>query len=394
MEFRFSEQQKMLKKALQSLLKKEMPFEVFTDIVEQKNGFSKGKWKKLADNGWLGVLAKGEIQTLEDVNALDLMYLCESIGEKLFPGPYTLVAGFIVPLLSQLKLTDPQQELLNLLISGDKLMTAILPQLEKSQNIVDFDLPDIKIKNAESGRIQITGKIKHVPFIQHSDVLLLPFKSNLGGISVALISTDLDGVMIIPEQSADLSKPQGTVLLDGVWINNSDLIEGTNSNLQEVLNEQLVDYLICLNGEMIGGADEVLKRTVNYVKERKQFGVPVGSFQAVKHIIADMHIAIEKARSYSLYVASLNGEKQSESLLNAISSRHFTSGIYKKLCEDAIQLHGGMGFTWEESIHYWYKASMYQLYHITHPTMMTEFILQHLLLDSENSKELQYNLQE
>ncbi|WP_415802961.1 acyl-CoA dehydrogenase family protein [Cytobacillus oceanisediminis] len=391
MEYRFSEQQQMLKQALHSLLKKEMPIEVFSEVVEKKDGFSKDAWKKLAENGWLGVLAKGEWQTLEDVGPLDLMYLSESVGEKLFPGPYSLVAGFIVPLLSQLKLTNQHQELLNMVISGEKLITTALPKLEKSQTKVEFNWPEINILNEESDKIHLTGEIKHIQFLQHTEVILVPFKNNGGRISAVLINIKNDGVNIIPEQSTDLSKPQGTLVLDGVWLNKDDFIEGTDSNHQELLNNQLTDYLLCLNGEMIGGANEVLNRTVNYVKERKQFGVPVGSFQAVKHMIADLHIAIEKARSYSVYVASQNGKSPNETLLNAISSRLFTTDIYKKVCEDAIQLHGGMGFTWEECIHYWYKASMYQQSHMTHPAMMTEFILQNLLGESEYSKEFQYN---
>jgi alkylation response protein AidB-like acyl-CoA dehydrogenase len=391
MEYRFSEQQQMLKQALHSLLKKEMPIEAFSEVAEKKDGFSQDAWKKLAENGWLGVLAKGKWQTLEDVGPLDLMYLSESVGEKLFPGPYSLVAGFIVPLLSQLKLTNKQQELLEMVISGEKLITSALPKLERSQNKVGFNWPGINILNEENGKIQLTGEIRHIQFLQHTEVILVPFKNNVGGISAVLINTRNDGINIIPEQSADLSKPQGTLVLDGVWIDNDDFIGGPDSNHQELFNEQLTGYLICLNGEMIGGANEVLNRTVNYVKERKQFGVPVGSFQAVKHMIADLHIAIEKARSYSVYVASQTGKSSNETLLNAISSRLFTTDIYKKVCEDAIQLHGGMGFTWEESIHYWYKASIYQQSHITHPAIMTEYILQNLLLESEYSKEFQYN---
>ena len=394
MEYRFSEQQQMLKQALHSLLKKEMPIEVFSEVAENKDGFSKGAWKKLAENGWLGVLAKGEWQTLEDVGPLDLMYLSESVGEKLFPGPFSLVAGFIVPLLSQMKLTNQQQDLLNIVISGEKLITSALPKLEKSQNKIEFIWPEIKILNEEFDRIQLSGEIKHVQFLQHSDVILLPLKGKFGHTSAILLNAKNEGVNIISEQSADLSKPQGTLVLDGVWINHDDFIGGNESNHKELLNKQLIDYLLCLNGEIIGGANEVLNRTVNFVKERKQFGVPVGSFQAVKHMIADLHIAIEKARSYSVYVASQTGKRSNETLLNAISSRLFTTDIYKKVCEDAIQLHGGMGFTWEESIHYWYKASMFQQSHITHPAIMTEFILQHLLSKSEYSREFQYNQME
>jgi acyl-CoA dehydrogenase len=380
MEYRFSEDQQMIKKALDSLLKREVRFEVFTEIVEKKDGFSKDLWKKLAENGWLGILAKGDIQTLDDMSSFDLVYLCESFGERLFPGPYSLVAGFIVPFLTQVGLTNNQKELLSLIVSGEKLITAVLPRTENGKNGMEFNGSDIKIMKEESDRIQVKGEIQHVPFVQHSDTFLLPIKSVFGGISVALINTDHDGVMIVPEQSHDLSKPQGTIVLDGVWIHNEDFIEERASDHREKLYKQLMNYFICLNGEMLGGANEVLERTVAFVKERKQFGVPVGSFQAVKHMVADMYSEIEKARSFNTYVAYLYEQNPDEHLINVASSRLFTSQMYKNVCEEAIQLHGGMGFTWEEGVHFWYKASMYHLYHVTHPTVLNEYILQDLLL--------------
>ncbi|MBS4214901.1 acyl-CoA dehydrogenase family protein [Neobacillus rhizophilus] len=386
MEYRFSEQQQMLKKALQSLLKKEMTLEHFKEIVEKNHGFSKDAWGKLADNGWLGILAQGKWQVFEDMTTLDLMYLSETFGERPFPGPYLLTAGFIVPLLSQLNLSSVQQQQLDLLLSGESLITTALPRLAKSKNGIDFNWPSIKIANRESSRIQLTGEIKHIPFIQHADYCLLPVSDSSGGVSLALLNTRLEGVTVSAEESVELAKPQGTIQLDHVWINKVDFIQGFDTDHQELLNEQVIQYLLCTNGEIIGGADEVLKRTIHYVTERKQFGVPVGSFQAVKHMISDMHIAIEKARSYSFYVAARQETNQDEYLLNVIASRYFSTEMYKKVCEAAIQLHGGMGFTWEESIHYWYKSSIYQLYHITHPSLMIEFVMQNLLSPSEKTQ--------
>lgn len=391
MEYRISEEQQLVKKALHSLLNKELSFEVFREVVERKDGFSKEVWKKVAESGWLGVLAKDEMQMLEGMTSLDVMQLCEFFGEKLFPGPYSLIAGFIVPLLSQMELTDNQKTLLNLIMTGGRIITAGLPRFEKGTNGIEFQFPDIQIVKEERDRVQIRGEIKHVPFLQHSDAMLLPIENGLGGIAIALVSSEQDGVKIIAEQSVDLSKPQGTIVLDGVWIQYDDFIGERDSDYRQRLHKQLVEYFICLNGEMLGGANEVLRRTVNFVKERKQFGVPIGSFQAVKHLLADMYTEIEKAQSYNVYVAYLYGENPNEHFMNVASSRYFTSDIYKKVCEQAIQLHGGMGFTWEESVHFWYKASLYHLYHVTHPSLMNEYILRNLLLKEENLKELQYN---
>ena len=118
----------------------------------------------------------------------------------------------MVPLLSQLKLTNDQQEQLNLLLSGEILITAALPRLEKLQDKIEFHYPSIKV-STENGRIQLTGEIKHIPFIQHSGHVLLPIKNNSGGYSIALLKTSLEGVTVLAEESVDLGKSQGTILL-------------------------------------------------------------------------------------------------------------------------------------------------------------------------------------
>ncbi|MDQ0269676.1 acyl-CoA dehydrogenase family protein [Cytobacillus purgationiresistens] len=387
MEYRYSEQQVMLKKALNSLLKKEMPFETFVEIAETKDGFSKDKWKKLADNGWLAILAQGEFQTLEEVNSLDLMYLSESIGGALFPGPFSLTAGMIVPLLSQLTLSEKQNELLLDIIAGEKLATAILPSLTDQGGTVKFNWPEL-INSNEEGKVTLTGSYSQLQFLQNSDVVFIPFTNNEDQLSVAIVNTSVNGVKITSQKSVDLSKPQGLLELQNVKIGQEDIL--SEKGLENLFYATLLTYFTSISGEIIGGADEVLARTVNYVTERKQFGVAVGSFQAVKHMIAEMKVEIEKARSYSIYINSIDGKTDKATWLNIISSRYFNTNMYKKICEDSIQLHGGMGFTWEESIHFWYKASMFQLYHLTHPALMEAYIQQSLLPTAE-SKDLQYH---
>jgi acyl-CoA dehydrogenase len=177
----------------------------------------------------------------------------------------------------------------------------------------------------------------------------------------------------------DLTKPQGTVELDQCWVNKTNFIQGFDQDLRKPLSKELISYFMCINGEMLGGANEVLQRTVHYVSERKQFGVPVGSFQAVKHKMADMSIKVELARSFNYYVAYMYEDSPEDQLINVFASRADTSEMYKNICEQAIQLHGGMGFTWEEGIHFWYKASLNNLNHVTHPTTLKQYMVKQIL---------------
>ncbi len=373
----------MMKQSFHSLLNKELSNETFHQTIEENKGFSKELWKKVAQNGWLSVLAKGDMQLIENMTALDFMYLCESVGETLFPGPYSLVGGYIVPFLSQSTLTTTQTELLNNVVSGEQLITAVLPRIEKQNNRFNLIWPSIKIMEEENGCLLINGELDHILFAQHSKLLLLPIEDSNGKISVCLINTDREGITIVPQESVDLSKPQGKVVLDRVLVHlNDDFVEKRESDHSQRLFHQLMTYFICLNGEMVGGANKVLNQTVHYVKERKQFGVSVGSFQANKHMLADMYMMLEKARSFNIYVAFMH-DQDSYNYIDIAGSRLFTAEMYKKICEDAIQLHGGMGFTWEEGIHFWYKTALFQLYHVADPTNLTQFILEELLKEDK-----------
>ncbi|WP_085993076.1 acyl-CoA dehydrogenase family protein [Oceanobacillus senegalensis] len=384
MEYKYSDDFELLKQALDSLIKKEMPFENFTRIVENQQGFSKDLWGKLGKSGWLEIQSDSDSSI--DISLTDIMYLSESFGKNLFPGPYSLTAGFTVPLLSKLNLNKTLDKVVEKVKSGELILTSALPRFERTSTGIELIWPRIDV-NTQT----IKGEIKQVQFAQHADYLFLPFINEIGHLTVALLNLENPNITIVPNESIDLSKPQGTILIEGVSTEDLDIIKDENTNYNLLLKEQFVNYLIHLNGEMLGGADEVLKRTVNYVKERNQFGVPVGSFQSVKHMIADMHVAIEKARSFSIYTTTqLAADNLNENIFHLISIRYFVTDIYKKVCEDAIQLHGGMGFTWEESIHFWYKSSMSHMYDIIHPTLMSEFILENLLeLSRGNSAQLE-----
>lgn len=379
MEYGYSDDIKMLKEGLESLLNKELTVEKFTNTVEG-DGFSKELWRKIGENGWLSI--QEDIKSLNDhINMAEIMYLSESFGKHLFPGPFSLVAGYIIPLLSKVNLTEEMAAILEKVKSGEKLVTTVVPKIVSAANNIEIEWPEV-LSTKKADDIEVSGEIKQVQFGQHADYLLLPLLNEANELQLTFIDLKHESVLIKSHESLDLLKPKATIAVNKLNVSQSTFISGTD--IERHAKEQLLNYLIYITGEMLGGVNEVLNRTVNYVIERKQFGVPIGSFQAVKHMIADMKVSIEKARSYSVYNTSQLGEEFNGNFVNLLSVYYFTSTIYKKVSEDAIQLHGGMGFTWEESIHYWYKTSMNLMYEIIHPTEISRIVLQSIL---ETSKE-------
>lgn len=376
MNYAYSEEQKMLKSTISSLLSHKMPFERFRDIAEKKGGFSLEDWKMVAEGGWLELLR--DSQSSERSSVSDLMYICEEFGSNLFPGPYTLVASFIIPLISQLSLSQRQQTQLDQVGAGEALITAALPRFEYRSEGLQCHWNDLHVSADEADRIQLKGKLTGVPFAQHANFLLVPIENPTGGIVTVLLDLNSRKLNITDEKSLDLSRPQGSIEFDEIWIDKNEILGSWEDNQCSHWYKQLTTYALCLNGEMLGGINKILDKTINYVRERKQFGVPVGSFQSVKHIISDMKVCLENARSYNSYVAWEYENNPELNPLKVAASRSYTTKKFKEICEKAIQMHGGMGFTWEEGIHFWYKASINHLYHLAHPTVLNKFILQSL----------------
>ena len=145
---------------------------------------------------------------------------------------------------------------------------------------------------------------------------------------------------------------------DSVEIAPEDLAGGPDADHRAAFAAALRRYMLWLDGEALGGAEQMLARTVEYVSQRRQFGVPVGSFQAVKHSLADAYAELELARGHAYDAAEEEERGGREVGVALAASRLICSRMYLTVVERSIQGHGGIGFTWEHEIHLWYRAAL------------------------------------
>jgi acyl-CoA dehydrogenase len=373
--YRLSEQQKLIKKTVSSLLKDLVPADKFRQIIETE-GFSKKSWEKLATDGWIGMLADAQSSD-EAFSLMDMICVSEEIGAKLFPGPYSLVSSFIIPVLTQLLPEGEHEKSIESVINGSKLMTAVLPAARTKGQEVVVNWSSLSISE-DDDHIYLSGQNEHVQFAQYVDEILLPVENTWGGVSLAIIKTETPGLIVESETSVDLSKRLATLRFDHLKIEKSAFIGGWNTDHRQVLSKNLASYILCLTSEMIGGAQKVLEKTVEHVKERKQFGHPIAVYQAVKHQLADMYTFIENAKSYNFYTAWKLLNEPKDSLLHVAASRVYAAEMYKDVCEKAIQLQGGMGFTWEQETHFWYKSALYHQNHMASARTFKRYIFNNL----------------
>lgn len=201
---------------------------------------------------------------------------------------------------------------------------------------------------AEDGEQRyIKGEIGHIPFANNVNWILVPLETE-----VVFINTDVLEDQFSSENSIDLTHPLYKAKLNQLQIDNESIfIQPYDHSEFKVISKQLIA------SELSGMAERVFQETLNYVKEREQFGVIIGKFQAVKHMLADMYLLKESIQTSIEYTAwSIENSTEDPNLLATISKTYASySGV--KLIEDAIQLHGGVGMTWEHMLHYYLKRA-------------------------------------
>jgi len=196
----------------------------------------------------------------------------------------------------------------------------------------------------EGGGDRLTGTARFVAYATSADVL---FFSEAGGGTWA-VPAGAPGLRITPHVTMDQTRPLADVRLDDV------AAEPLGAGAREAA---LRSGWLCLAAEALGGAQAALDRTAAYAKERVQFGRPVGSFQAYKHRLADMMVEIEQARSAVYWAACAIDEKSDETDLALHAAKAFCTDTYRMCAGNMIQLHGGIGFTWEHDAHLFFKRA-------------------------------------
>lgn len=199
---------------------------------------------------------------------------------------------------------------------------------------------DLTVKND-----QLSGKVDFIPHGNVADLFILS-----DGEGAWIVESAADGLTVETPTTMDQTRPLATLMLGGT-------IGDPLQDAAACLDAGKEAGWLCLAAEALGGAEACLKHTINYAKERVQFGRPIGSFQAYKHRLADMMIEIEQARSAVYWAACAIDEQTDDPELAIHAAKSFCADTYFQCAADMIQLHGGIGFTWEHDAHLYFKRA-------------------------------------
>lgn len=306
-------------------------------------------WSKLADLGTFSLLVPEEYGGL-GLNFVDLALVLEEFGRELVPSAVieTLVA---TELLARYGSAEQKASILPRIAEGRlKLSSAV------AESTAGYDPADISaaVRPTASGRLLSGTKIL-VPAAGTADFLLVAALCGDRGPGVILLERGRSGIELREHQTFDLMSAYHEVTFGNVAIADRDFLGGAPSR-DAVL--RLMDASAASAAVLMTGiAGKVMDTTVEYVKQRQQFGKAIGSFQAIKHKCADMAVAVDSCRSASYYAAWAFAGNTSDQAKAVSIAKSFCGHMSRMVCNEGIQLHGGMGFTWDLALHHYLRRA-------------------------------------
>lgn len=346
MDFEFSPEQEALRASVRRFLDDRAPLTWVRDRYEEPRGTTDEVWQGLADLGVLGLLVP-ERHGGAGMGMVDAAVVLEELGRAVHPGPFASSAIGATGLVVDLD-ADDSAGLLAELAAGTSIATVAL--LEPGRRAA-WSAPETSAHaGGDGGEWVLDGTKAHVADAVAANVLLVSACDHKGVLGVFAATPGTSGVTIEATPTIDGSRKEGTVTLVGaparrVGENASDALASTADRLG-----------IAAVVEGVGTAGRALELTVEYATERRQFDAPIGSFQAVQHLCADMLRAVELARAAGYYACwAADDAPAAERHRAATIALAFATDDLYGVGAAAVQVHGGIGFTWEHDIHLFYK---------------------------------------
>ena len=342
MHFALDDDQKALQDAVRSYLRDRFDLEKVREVYDDPDGDGDPAelWKAVSEQGWLAVLVPEEHDGV-GLGLVAASVIARAMGAGAVPGPWlgTVLAAEAVRLAG----SDAQRsEWLPRLAAGEAKGAVALVKPGSSPS--PAHAPAVSSGGTLSGQLQI------VEYAEGADVLVVAAASD-EGVGLYLVDPKGEGVSLTRCSALDRSTRTFTVDLDGA--------AGTRleNSSEEALQELLDRAAVLVANDLVGIARRALTDTVEYDKTRVQFGRPVGSFQALKHHLADLHVAVTMAEHAALYAAHAVETGTDDAALAVSIAKSKAADTARQAVSDMIQYHGGIGFTWEHHAHFFFKRA-------------------------------------
>jgi acyl-CoA dehydrogenase len=348
MNFDFSDDQKQLRDQARRFIAEKCPPRAVRAVLEGKADYDRDLWKGLAEMGFLGVAIPEEFGGT-GAGHLELCVIAEELGRALAPVPFASTVYLAAEALLIAGSDEQKQKWLPKISSGEAIGTLAL--FEGTGN------PSHKAVKVTASNGTISGTKKPVADGAIADFAIVAARTGNSGreadISLFLVDLKAGGVTAKPLQNVDPSRQQAELVFDGA---KAEPLGAANEGWS-ILSRVMDRAAVLIGFEQVGGADRALEMGRDYALDRIAFGRPIGSFQAVKHILADMYVSATLARSNCYYGAWALSTDAGELAEAAAAARISATQAFQHCAKQNIQVHGGMGFTWEFDCHLYYRRS-------------------------------------
>lgn len=357
MDLRFTKDQDQILKEARNFLKNECDMEYVREMFEDEKGVTDKLWSKMADLGWMGIRIPEAYEGI-GLGLLDLCLIMEEMGRALVPGPFFSTVVLAAEMLIEAGSEAQKENYLKGIALGDARGTLALmePDGGADPSYVRMDA------TKEGDGYCLDGTKCFVSDAHTADFIICTARTEAGegpesGVTLFLVDAKTEGLTITPLKTMDGTRKQCEVRFNAVSVP-ADAIVGELNNGWAPLQQVISRASVCLCAENVGAAQKCMEVAIDYAKERHQFGVPIGAFQAIKHMCADMLPGVEGSRGLLYYAAwALEEEDPKTAALAAASAKTFSSNALRDVSTNTIQVLGGVGFTWEYDVHFYMKRA-------------------------------------
>jgi alkylation response protein AidB-like acyl-CoA dehydrogenase len=348
MNFAFSEEQEELRSSVRRFLEDKSPMTEVRRLMETSEGYDPAVWKQMGEQLGLQAIAIPEEYGGVGFGYVELTVIFEEMGAALLCAPYFATVALAANALLSSGDERAKKDLLPGIASGETIATLAL-----TEDTGRWDLDGVTLAaTGKGGEWKLDG---HKMFVidGHTADLILVAGRTAKGVSLFAVESGAAGLTRTPLATMDQTRKQARIEFSGTPAR----LVGEDGGAGPALSRTLDLAAVALAAEQVGGAQRCLDMAVDYAKTRIQFGRPIGSFQAIKHKCDDMLLEVESAKSAAYYAGWAAAEDSDELPVVASLAKSYCSEAYFHAAAENIQIHGGIGFTWEHDAHLYFKRA-------------------------------------
>jgi alkylation response protein AidB-like acyl-CoA dehydrogenase len=369
-DFAFNEEQDALRATVRRFCDERSGSSEVRRLMETPEGFDPDVWKQLANELGLTGIHIAEEEGGQGFTFVELTIVLEEMGRALLCAPFFSSICLAANAIANAGTDEERRTLLPQIASGD--VRAAFAFTEPSG---DWGAEGITVQ--ADGNV-LSGTKTYVIDGHTADLIVVtarePGSSGVDGISFFTVTADTKGLTRTPLETLDLTRKQAELVFDGVEATPL----GPKGEGWPALRKTLNQAAVCLAAESVGGSEKTMDMAVQYAKDRYQFGRPIGSFQAIKHKCADMLLRLESAKSAAYYAAWAAADDNEELTVASSLAKSFCTESYFANSRENIQIHGGIGFTYEHDCHLYYRRAKSSELFLGDPTYHRELIADRL----------------